>query len=148
MLEIEASASNGKFSGVTKTYIEADGKRLINLGQMLLNFPQDVEQKVVCEFGADENYLKSVDETKKRFPKVLAHLSYISLAFRCRDNTDYTVAEITLQEGIDEDMKEGIKAKVHMEMPFDPAYITDFGKELVSMGEKKEGHAVLRGHPE
>ena len=80
MLEIEASASNGKFSGVTKTYVEADGKRLTNLGQILLNFPQDVEQKVVCEFGADENYLKSVNETKKKFPKVLAHLSYINFS--------------------------------------------------------------------
>src|SRR5688572_12336703 len=85
MLEIEVSASNGKYCGVTKTYIEADGKRLIQLGQMLLNFPEDVEHKVRDEFGADDKYLNSVNKTKKKFPKVLAHLSYVGLIFRCRD---------------------------------------------------------------
>lgn len=148
MLEIEVAASNGKYSGVTSTYIESNGNRLINLGQMLLNFPENIEHKVIYEFGADKEYLESVRETQKRFPKVLAHLSYIALDFHCIDAVGHTVTEITLHENTRKDMVEGVDAKVSLKLPFEPASLTEFAKSLIHMGNTKNGEALLKGFKE
>lgn len=146
LLEIEVSASNGKYCGVTTTYIEANGERLSKLGQMLLNFPENIEHRVMYELGADNEYVKSIKETQKQFPTILAHLSYIGLDFHCIDAVGHAVTEITLHTNTEEDMVEGVDAKVYLKLPFEPESVTKFARELISMGTAKSGDATLQGY--
>ncbi len=141
LLQVEALASNGRFAGVTTFFTEPDGKALINLGHSLQGFPKIANQVVECEFGFTQ---KQRALWVEEHPGNAFDLSYLGLKFSCIDKAGHTAVDIIIEEG--QMVRESAQGRSSFKLLFDPASLDQFVLELLTLGEQRQGKAVLLGN--
>jgi hypothetical protein len=139
---VEVLASNGKYAGATSFYSEADGSKLIELGNKLSGFPKVFGQVEEQEFGLTKKeniYLKESHLWDKTYK------AYVGLQFFCLDRHGHTAVSIILFADDISIERHEAKKKVSFELQFDPAQLDVFVQELIVLGERREGKATLIG---
>ena len=144
LIEVLINASNGRYSGTTTIYLSGDGKELIEFGHKLQGFPKSNNHIEKQEFGFTRKYQEDFLKLKKAHSEVKPASAYIGLEFHCIDDLGHAAVDITVQEDFWSERPEAI-GKVYFEMRFEPAQIDNFVQGLLSIGEKKEGEAILEG---
>jgi hypothetical protein len=139
LLEIMTKATNGRYSGVTIIYINADGQELIDFGYQLKGFPKSINQVEIKEFGFTEK-----DKAKFQKLKLKPASAYVGLKFYCIDQIGHPAVHVTIAE---ESWSERTEAagKASFEMRFEPAQIDSFVNDIIEIGKKKSGKATLAG---
>ena len=129
-LEIQISASNGEFAGVSEPYVELQG--VAAAAGKLEGFPATPNDLRDLEFGAQRVGLAG---------------GYARLHFFCLDLAGHAAVEIWMET------KQGYRASsgreipaqsVHMVSLIEPAAIDDFVRELRDLNEAFHGSAILR----
>ena len=144
MIQILVKASNDRFSGTTKVYINADGADLINLGNRLHGYPKGIDQVEEQEFGFTKEGQEKDEQLRKVRPEIQSAVAYVHLKFLCIDPYGHTAVDVTLHEDPWNQRTEA-KGRVYLEVRFEPAQIDRFAEELIALAKDKEGIAVLEG---
>ncbi|MBA4384367.1 MAG: hypothetical protein C0410_06500 [Anaerolinea sp.] len=135
LLELFIEASNGKYSGATKIYIESDGEKLITLGENLKGFPKDIRSQFIIELGVTEK-----DKQLQRHIKF--NHAYLRIIFGCIDKAGHTTAQIKIRED-SWIQRESALGEAYFELLFEPSQVDFFADELVNLGLGKIDTAVL-----
>jgi hypothetical protein len=141
LIQIEVTASNGRYAGVTTFYTNSDGQELINFSKKLQGFPQNIDQEIMQEFGFTQEELK-VFEKESSGLKTIS--SYVGLTFFCIGKLGHAAISIKLIEDNWSEREEA-RGKVSFELQFDPASLDLFVQELTALGETKTEKATLLG---
>lgn len=142
LIEILASATNGRFSGASAIYLDSEGQQLIDMANRLKRFPKDVKQVEEIEFGftqKDKNIfeIKSSDQTKEA-------TAYFGLKFYCTNLAGQSVVSVKIIEDGWSESTDTI-GKASFEIRFEPSQIDDFVKEVIELVKRKSGKAILKG---
>lgn len=124
MLELEVSASNKFFKGITQVYDQA--KSLLQLSELLLNFSIS-SQPVLYESGEKDSY------------------AYFSLRFYPVSSTGVIGVQIHLEENVPTEYRPEEKSKLTLEILTEPSAIDEFQRFLKTIAEKQSGKAQLCG---
>ena len=144
VLEILASATNGRFSGVSVFYLGANAKELIDFGNQIKGFPKSISQKEEIEFGFTQKDHEEFQKTKKSDPNAKLAPAYIGLRFSCTDGVGHPVVFVNLHEDDWSQRSEAV-GKASFEIRFEPAQIDNFANEIIELAQKKSGKATLTG---
>jgi hypothetical protein len=144
LIEIMTRATNGRYSGITSIYISEDGQELIDFGNQLKGFPKSINQVEEKEFGFTEKYKAEFQEMKKTHPQMKSASAYVGLKFYCIDQIGHPAVHVTIEEDTWSERSESA-GKASFEMRFEPAQIDNFVKEIIEVGKKKSGKAILIG---
>ena len=144
LLQIMVKGSNGRYSGSTLLYLSADGRELTDFGQRMQGFPKSFDQVEEMEFGATKRYQEEVKKMQESDPRIRPESAFLGLRFHCIDRLDHSGVEVALHEDSWSQREQAI-GNVRFELRFEPAQLDRFAKELIDLGIKKEGIAVLDG---
>lgn len=137
LMELLIEASNGKYSGETRIYIESDCVKLIELGKKLMGFPKEIREQYIFELGFTE-------KDKQIRPHVKFDNAYIRIVFGCIDQAGHTSAQITIREG-SRIPRELARGEAYFDLLFEPNQVDVFSNELINFGLGKNNTAVLNG---
>ena len=141
MIQVDVMASNGRYTGTTSFYSDANGKELFEFVKKLQGFPKEVGQVEEQEFGYTKNEILHLKESNLGFKTAMW---YVGLKFFCFDKTWHTAVSIVLLEENWTEREEA-RGQASFELKFDPAQLDEFVQELIVLAESKEGKATLIG---
>jgi hypothetical protein len=124
LIELLASASNGRFCGTTKVY--TTGEHLLEIAESLKGFPRKVTDVLTFAFGESGSY------------------SFLSLRFYCVNGVGHTAVQITMEENITHGssvIEEEHKAS--FELRYDAGLINQFQQALRRMAQVRDGYVSL-----
>jgi hypothetical protein len=144
LMVIDVSASNGRFTGVTKIYVGVDGQELIDFAHQFQGFPKNIDQVEKKEFGSINPFSPPITNKKLQSGNQRIESAYLGLKLFCLDRSGHTAVGIEMQEDYWHERKEAI-GKVSFEMLFNPAQADIFVQELIELGKNHSGRATLMG---
>lgn len=144
LIELEARATNNRYSGVTRVYINADWEDFIDLGNRFKGFPKSTEQIEEIEFGFTKRYQEEFQKIKANNPMMKPATAYLGLKFYCTDGAGHPAALVTLQEDDRSERSEGNES-ARFEIRFEPAQIDKFSEEIMEIRNNRKGIATLIG---
>ncbi|KAA9340266.1 hypothetical protein [Adhaeribacter soli] len=124
MIELQISANNGRYSGITEVYEVSDN--LLKFVKELIGFP----------FGKDR--LNHSCGKKDSY-------AYFEMDFYKISPTGRCGVLVTMEENVSTEYRKEEKDKLSMELIVEPSAIDDFCKELKSLAEREDGTAELKG---
>lgn len=124
MLEVEVTASNKFFKGVTQVY-DTDSN-LKELANQLKGYPNPKEQ-IFYQAGDKDSY------------------AYYSIRFYPLGLAGLVGIQVHLEENVATDYRPEEKSKLVLELVVEPNAIDIFQQQLFTLAEKQEGIAKLKG---
>ena len=124
MIELQISANNGRYSGITEVYEVPDS--LIELVNQLNGFPFG-KDKVTHICGEKDSY------------------AYFEMDFYKIGPTGKCGVLITMEENVATEYRREEKDKLSMELIIEPNAIDAFCKEMMHLAKREEGIAELKG---
>ena len=124
MFELKATASNGRYFGITKVYDTTES--LFGFAQTLVGFPNG-NSNLLHEAGIKDSS------------------AYFSMNFYCIDNAGHIGVEIILEDHVAAGFRPEKKEKLKLEIIVEPNAIDNFQKELSQLATKQNGMAILYG---
>ena len=124
MFEIEVSACNKRYFGLTEVYDTTES--LSSFAKQLKGFP-DGRNSLFYEAGEKDSY------------------SYFSMEFSLISPSGQVGVLIHLEENVSTEYRDGEKDKLKLEVIVEPSAIDNFQKELLRLALKEEGEATLNG---
>ncbi len=144
--QILAIANNGRYAGCAT--IEVNYENLIEFGHRLKCFPKNITHVEEQEFGFTKKFQ---EEFKKKYPETKTvrrvHSSaYMSLKFYSIDNLGHSAVYVyvIIEEDSQSERAEAA-GKASFEIRFEPAQMESFANEIIELGKKKSGKAILVG---
>lgn len=123
MVELQAFASNGRYSGTTEIYTTSE--HLLELANSIQGFPKRVEDAVEFRAGETDSY------------------AFLSLRFYCIDGAGHTAVLVSMEENVPNDFRPAEKDRVCLELEYEPGCIDQFQKDIFQMALNKTGFALL-----
>lgn len=144
LLQIMVKASNGRYSGSTLLYLDADGHQLLDFGRRMQGFPKSSDQTEELEFGAARRSQEAFTKMQESNPRIGRETAFVALRFCCIDRLGHSGVGVEMHEDSWSQRAQAI-GDVRFELRFEPAQLDKFTKELIDLGTKKEGIAILDG---
>ena len=98
LIEVKVEATNGRYAGTTIFYSDANGEELIELGEKLRGFPNEIGQVIEQEFGYTKKEHIAIQKITLGMDTELTYIPYVHLKFLCIDNIGHTAVDIFLVE--------------------------------------------------
>ncbi|PVY38892.1 hypothetical protein [Pontibacter virosus] len=124
LIELRASASNGRYSGITEVYEVSNS--LLKFAHELDGFPFN-KDTVTHSCGEKDSY------------------AFFKMDFYKIGPTGKCGVQITMEENVPTEYRKEEKDKLSMELILEPNAIDNFCKELKSLAEREDGVANLKG---
>lgn len=124
MFEMQVTASNGRYSGITEVYDTTDS--LAAFANSLYGFPKD-EAVLVHEAGEMDGY------------------AYFQMKFYPFGHAGHIGVQVSMEENILPPYREIEKVKLKLEIVVEPHAIDVFQKALAQLARKQEGIVTLNG---
>jgi hypothetical protein len=125
LLELQVSASNGRFGGVTEVYTSVED--VLDFAARLEGFPTKVTDVVEFSAGESDSY------------------AFVRLKFYCADALGHAAVQVVMEERTASDSGPEAKDKAVLKLRHEPAAIDRFRHELRRMASNQTGSATLTG---
>lgn len=125
MIELEVTASNGRYSGVTRIF--TDQPDLLSLAESLDGFPKEITDLVSYEAGDKGGY------------------AYLGLRFYCIDGVGHIAVHIVMKDSMISPPRPEIKSTAEFEILCVPSALEALKAALVAIAQSGIGSVTMYG---